>query len=139
MKYRISQTAIATVLAATLAGPALAEQYICQTQQSTGFAYEGNGNWASAPYAPSNTFLVDTDRLVRSQFGDPNSIETPCEEPYEYEGNNYYACPSMTGVSGFMFNETMLRFTFSSHYGYAVPDINGTPVLDIGTCVKLGG
>ena len=39
MKRSIRKTAIATLLAATLAGPALAEQYVCETEQTTGFEY----------------------------------------------------------------------------------------------------
>lgn len=39
MKRSIRKTAIATLLAATLAGPALAEQYVSETEQTTGFEY----------------------------------------------------------------------------------------------------
>ena len=49
-----------TIAAATLAGPALAEQYVCEMEQATGFAYSTiiRDQWTPTRFNDSPRFLI---------------------------------------------------------------------------------
>ena len=49
-----------TIAAATLAGPASAEQYVCEMEQATGFVYSTiiRDQWTSTRFNDSPRFLI---------------------------------------------------------------------------------
>ena len=137
MKQRISQTAIATLLAATLAGTASAEQYVCQTEQSTGFVFDGNGGWRDTRFTNRPTYLVDTEALTVTEFG--QGIKFTSLECKAGSGimRDWMTCSYSIGTSHFTFNRSFRRFSEASLFGSV--GSSDEPWIAIGSCAELGG
>ena len=135
----MSQTAFTTLLAATLAGPALAEQFICQAVHGTGF-YKGGGQWEQANFTNEGvSYLVDTAAPSVSVVGGRVlfSGANQCKRMPIME--EYLACSGL-GDLHFLFNEDLKRFSLSQIMGFVSGDNDASyPHLFIGTCAELGG
>ena len=130
----------ATIAASTLAGPALAEQYVCQMEQVVGFDRYDSGEWNLKIFTTRYSYLVNTETATISQFGDAQPIgETTCD-PMSDGVSDYWMCENSINTMNFTFNETLKRFTMGITFGYASGDEERytTPALAIGTCAELG-
>ena len=133
-------TLATTIAAATLAGPALAEQYVCQMEQVIGFDRYNSGDWNFKIFTTRYSYLVNTETATVSQFGDAQDMgETTCD-PMNDGVSDYWMCENSINTMNFTFNETLKRFTMGITFGYASGDDTRytTPVLAIGTCAELG-
>ncbi len=129
----------ATIAATTLAGAASAEQYVCQVEQSTGFTIV-QGEWKQVPFVDGDQFLINTDTMIVSQFGQGGSF---------YDGDDcvllgdnspeYMRCLPNDEVFGMTFGISSMRFIITSH-GYVTGDGDdrSDPFVSIGTCAELG-
>ena len=139
MKLGISQTAIATGLAATFAAAASAEQYVCEAVQGTGF-YERGGQWEQADFTNEGVFyLVDTTIPSVSLAGG-RVLFTGANQCKRIPIMDEYLVCSGLGDLHFLFNEDLKRFSLSQMMGFVSGDNDASyPHLFIGTCAKLGG
>ena len=127
-----------TIAAATFAGAASAEQYVCQMEQAVGFDNLDNGEWRGGQVAPSKSFLVDTETFLVREFGTPDLSPITCIGGNPLPRDIVWACSTAGSLRTLIFNETSLRFSYSSTFGYAFGQ-GDTPILGIGTCAELGG
>lgn len=138
MNIRVSQIAIATLLAASLAGAASAEQYVCQTEQMTGFTPDDNGGWRDTRFTNRPTYLVDTEALTVTEFGkDIKYTHLECE----LGGGimpDWMTCSYSIGTSHFTFNSSVRRFAEASIFGSVGSSLE-EPWIAIGSCAELGG
>ena len=128
-----------TIAAATLAGPALAEQYVCQMEQAVGFTKLDSGEWQDVRFSDRYSFLVDTETFLVTEFGKPDLPPMTCIGGSLLATETVWPCSTVTSSRALIFNETSLRFTYSAPFGYAGGDLLADPFLGIGTCAKLGG
>lgn len=134
-----------TFLAATFCCvPALGqnEQYLCVSDQATGFTFENN-RWH-----PANFNVEESKFLVRPRKDDdlvadsvawvvvPLGANTPasaCESPFNERG--FLTCE---GFYTWRMNRRTLRFVAHYMFGYIDGDDQGnTPSVHIGKCVVL--
>ena len=132
-----------TIAAGTFAGAASAEQYVCEMEQATGFAYSTiiRDQWTPTRFNDSPRFLLERngDTATAKVFGD-NEFAYECE-PYTDSISNYWSCgfPDDPTIH-LWFNVDLLRFTFTNVRGYSKGDADSGPIsLGIGTCAELGG
>ena len=128
-----------TIAAATLAGPALAEQYVCEMEQAVGFAKLDNGEWQDVQVSQRLTFLVDTETFLVTELGNPDAAPIACIGGNPLPTDVVWPCSSVGSSRNLIFNESSLRFTYSEPFGYAAGDLfQSDPFLGIGTCAELG-
>ena len=136
MNLSIRQIAIAKLLFTTLAGTALAEQYVCQTEQMTGFADQGDEQWVGSRFTNRPSFLVDTKARTVTEFGvGLRHSNCTTHDPLML---GYMTCAYLSGTRQFAFNSNNLRFAEADIFGYVAYDLE-EPWLLIGTCAELGG
>ena len=137
MKHRISQTAIATLLAASFVGPVWADQYVCQTEQMTGFVSDGHGEWTDTRFTNRPTYLVDTESLTVTEFGQGiKYTNLQCEVGSEIMPD-WITCSNSIGTSHFTFKSGFRRFAEASIFG-SVGSTVQEPWVAIGACAELG-
>ena len=129
-----------TIAAATFAGAASAEQYVCQMERATGFAKVDNGEWQDVQLSNRYSFLVDTETFLVTKFGSPDATPITCIGGRPLPTDVMWSCSSIGSLRTLIFNETSLRFSYSEPTGYASGDLYPIePLLGISTCAKLGG
>lgn len=143
MNIRVSQIAIATLLAASLAGAASAEQYVFTDDTQAGFFFNSNTeSWQSEQWYQANAFLVDTDAETVSKFGRSGIIyeSDDCKrDDRASDGNSYMACHSFETMTGMFINRALLRFARTFYAGYTAGDQDrARPLVAISTCAELG-
>ena len=127
----------------TLAAPAVAQQYLCVSDKSSGFAYdESSRTWDHAGLeTDGQSFLVASDGSESgfqvTQVGD-SFVVSRCSEGFDEYG--YLTCE---GIWEFKFNRRNGRFVTAFVFGYlnVLPGVNditdatsNTPSITIGTC-----
>ena len=128
-----------TIVAATFARAASAEQYVCETEQSTGFSIV-QGEWRAMPPGTDEArYLINTDTMTISQFGlDGNVFEG---DDCVLLGSNepeFMRCLPEGRLAQMTIGLKTLRFDSTIH-GYAIGDRDlGASLISIGTCAKLG-
>lgn len=132
-----------TIAAATLAGPALAEQYVCQVEQSTGFAIV-QGEWRQTPFEDATQFLIDTDAETVSMFGQQGSFYDGDDCVLQFDSDTYalkfMRCLPDNRVFGMTFGVSSMRFIITQHgYVGGDGDDRNEATVSIGTCAELGG
>ena len=123
-----------TIAAATFAGAASAEQYVCETEQVTGFAPDGNGVWRDSRFTDLSTYLVDTEALAVREFGTDTEY-TNCEAGSDIM-RDWMTCSKSWDTRHFTFNSVSKRFAEASTLGSV--NNGDTPWIAIGTCAELG-
>ena len=133
-----------TVAAATLAGPALAEQYVCETEQTIGFEYNTiiRNEWAQMRFRDDTRYLINTDTMTVSQFGlEGNVFEGDDCEMRSRAGQDpeHMRCLTMSSVISMTISVKLLRFVATTH-GYVTGDEEDSipAFVAIGTCAELG-
>ena len=133
-----------TIAAATLAGPASAEQYVCETEQTTGFEYNTiiRNEWGQMRFRDDTRYLINTDTMTVSQFGlEGNVFEGDDCEMVGRTGQEleHMRCMAMTSFISMTINVKLLRFVATSH-GYVIGDEEDAvpAIVAIGTCAELG-
>lgn len=127
----------ATIAAATLAGAASAEQYVCETGSAMGYTYIPEmDTWIQQAFEDKRRYLINTDTLTVSQFGKEGAV---------FDGDDcfvsttgFFRCvPPTKGIS-MTFNQELMRFVFTQH-GYVLGDENPfEPLAAVGDCAELG-
>lgn len=139
MKHLILAT---TIAASTLAGAASAEQYVCEMEQATGFAYSTiiRDQWTVTRFNDSPRFLIEDngDTATAKVFG--NNEATYVCDPFMTDSHDYWSCKFPDDPTIHLwFNIDLLRFTFTNVRGYSGGDDDPKPVFTgIGTCAELG-
>ena len=131
-----------TIAAATFAGAALAEQYVCEIEQAGGFKSSEvhQGQWVLTRFNDEFRFLIESngDTATAKAFGN-NEIIYECD-PFMTDSHRYWSCnfPDDPTVH-LWFNVDLMRFTFTNVRGYSGGDDDPRPVFTgIGTCAELG-
>ena len=130
----------AALLAATFAGAASAEQYVCQTEQSTGFVFR-QGEWRPMPPGTDEArYLVNTDTMTISQVGlEGNVFEGDDCVLLGSNEHEFMRCLPTGRVAQMTIGLKTLRFDSTLH-GYAIGDRDrGASLISIGTCAELSG
>ena len=128
-----------TIAAATLAGAASAEQYVCQIEQAVGFAKLDSGEWIDVQVSHRLTFLVDTETFLVTEFGNPDAAPMTCIGGNPLPTDIVWPCSTVASSRILIFNQTSLRFTYNEPFSYAGGDLFAAdPFLGIGTCAELG-
>lgn len=139
MKHIVLSSAIA---AATLSGPAWAEQYVCEVEQAAGFVYSTiiRDQWRLTSFNDEIRFLIESngDTATARVFGN-SDVSYDCD-PFTDDVHDYWSCsPNPSFNVHLWFNIDLLRFTFTNIIGYTNGDDVAVPnIIGIGTCADLG-
>ena len=131
-----------TIAACTFAGAASAEQYVCEMEQATGFAYSTiiRDQWTPTRFSDKPRFLIESngDTATAKVFGD-NEVTYECE-PFMSDSHRYWSCGFLDNPTIHLwFNVDLLRFTFTNVFDYSQGDEGSEQIsLGIGTCAELG-
>ena len=109
---------------------AWAENYLCITDQATGFSAE-DGTHKITQFKSGEKFIFNTENATLSQFGSESPIISDCDvrEKLVY-------CSSL--IVNFNMHRENLRFMFFlKAYGYVWEKDDETPYIAIGTCSKF--
>ena len=126
-----------TIVAATLAGGASAEQYVCAAHTATIFAFDNR--WRPQEFRTNTMFIVDTDEVtVKFADGYNPFDDEQCQLFDKFDETNMY-CSNHFNPTSFAVNIDQDRFVYTGG-GYITGDIERDSVRTlIGTCAELGG
>lgn len=139
MKHIVLSSAIA---AATLSGPAWAEQYVCEVEQLAGFSYSTiiRDQWNLTRFTDEIRFLIESngDTATARVFGN-SDVSYDCDL-FTDDVYDYWSCSLNQSFHVHLwFNIDLLRFTFTNISGYTSGDDDPKPnLIGIGTCADLG-
>lgn len=111
-----------------------AEQYICMAEQAAGFIYK-NDAWTDGKLTSDNKYLVSFEKKSISIFGEAEPIHTNCEI-FKVAGKRVLNCYEDFGEF-LMSSDTMKYQRAVPWFDYVIEETNGTPNIEIGTCVKF--
>ncbi len=127
-----------TIAAATLAGPALAEQYVCETGSAMGYTYIPEmDTWIQQAFEDKRRYLINTDTLTVSRFGSENNLFDGDDCSVTTTG--FLRCLPYNNPNSMTFNPELMRFVLTQH-GYVLGDETPfEPLAAVGECANLGG
>ena len=132
-----------TIAAATLAGAASAEQYVCEIEQAAGCAYSTviRDQLTLTRFNDEARFLIESNGYTATAKVFGNNETTYVCDPFMSDSHDYWSCTFPDDPTMHLwFNIDLLRFTFTNVRGYSGGDDDPRPVFTgIGTCAELDG
>ncbi len=127
--------------------------WVCAQEQVTGFSYDtASKKWVQTRFTANTKYLVSSVASDNPYY-DKSRSELIVQYGVTEFGRNFigYSCKNgffgtslnCEGIGDFIFDSASLRFVATYKFGYVTVGSNGeedfgnTPLVEIGTCVKL--
>lgn len=135
-----------TIAAASFVGPALAEQYVCNADQTSGFRLNDSGRWQITSFNNADDFLVDSTARSVSAFGEETLLTSnECSlwnaplGPNTEETHVVMRCSTLNEVFTMLLDSKRFTYTYSGNGYIFGDDYPYNPTLTIGRCAEVGG